>query len=159
MSDKNINYPLKLLLGVPAPWVYALVYLLGIALQYIIPINFPPLKVFLYLGIILYAAGGVIASMGFIVFEKNSNIQVSGVKSKQLVTVGLYKYSRNPLFLGLFLAYLGEASLVEQIWPVILLPFLFAYINYLVVPAEEETLSKTYGRKYEQYCLAVRRWL
>jgi protein-S-isoprenylcysteine O-methyltransferase Ste14 len=59
---------------------------------------------------------------------------------------------------GLILAYLGEAGLMKQIWPVVLLPLVVAYLNWTVIPLEESKLEEVFSEEYIQYRLQVRRW-
>jgi protein-S-isoprenylcysteine O-methyltransferase Ste14 len=63
------------------------------------------------------------------------------------------------MYIGLSLAYVGEAAILHQIVPVVLLPLLIAYLNRVVVPIEEERLRAAFGHEYEQYRNGVRRWL
>jgi protein-S-isoprenylcysteine O-methyltransferase Ste14 len=63
------------------------------------------------------------------------------------------------MYVSLILAYLGEAGFLVQIWPVIVLPFMLYYLNYVVIPLEEDLLKKEFGEEYERYCKQVRRWL
>ncbi len=63
------------------------------------------------------------------------------------------------MYVSLTLAYLGEAGLLTQIWPVILLPFVLAYLNWIVIPLEERGLKEVFAEAYEQYCTRVRRWI
>jgi protein-S-isoprenylcysteine O-methyltransferase Ste14 len=84
---------------------------------------------------------------------------VPGQASSQLVTWGPYRFTRNPMYVGLTLAYLGEAGILRQIWPVILLPLVVAYVNWIVIPVEESKLREVFGEEYERYQKKVRRWL
>jgi protein-S-isoprenylcysteine O-methyltransferase Ste14 len=60
---------------------------------------------------------------------------------------------------GLILAYLGEAALLKQAWPVAVLPFTIAYLHFTVIPVEEGRLKETFQDEYEEYRAHVRRWL
>ena len=51
------------------------------------------------------------------------------------------------MYVGLTLAYLGEAGLLRHVWPVILLPLTLAYLNGIVIPVEEARLSKNFKKK------------
>jgi protein-S-isoprenylcysteine O-methyltransferase Ste14 len=46
-----------------------------------------------------------------------------------------------------------------QVWPVIVLPLILAYINRIVIPLKEEVLRRDFSGEYENYCLRVHRWL
>jgi protein-S-isoprenylcysteine O-methyltransferase Ste14 len=146
---------------VPVPWVFVLGYLIGVGLQY----AWPPRPVTVALpavsiaGGVLFLIGAAIASWGLLTFLRARTTTVPGRVSSQLVTWGPYRFSRNPMYVGLVLAYLGEAGILRQVWPVFLLPFTVAYINWVVIPVEEGKLKEVFGEDYEQYRARVRRWV
>ena len=76
-----------------------------------------------------------------------------------IVSDGPYRFTRNPMYVGLILAYLGEAGLLRQIWPVILSPLVVVYVNWIVIPLEESKLREVFGEQYDLYRKKVRRWL
>ena len=106
----------------------------------------------------LFAVGAVIAGWGLVLFAKARTTTVPGKLSGKLVTWGPYRFTRNPMYVGLVLAYLGEAGLLKQIWPIVALPFTVAYINWIVIPVEEAKLEEAFPNEYKQYRLQVRRW-
>jgi protein-S-isoprenylcysteine O-methyltransferase Ste14 len=63
------------------------------------------------------------------------------------------------MYVGLSLAYLGEAGLLKQVWPVILLPLVVAYLNWVVIPVEEARLGEVFPQDYVRYRATVRRWI
>jgi protein-S-isoprenylcysteine O-methyltransferase Ste14 len=63
------------------------------------------------------------------------------------------------MYVGLSLAYLGEAALLRQVWPAVLLPLTLIYLQRVVIPLEETRLRETFGPVYTEYCARVRRWL
>jgi protein-S-isoprenylcysteine O-methyltransferase Ste14 len=63
------------------------------------------------------------------------------------------------MYVGLSVVYLGEAGILHQVVPVILLPLTIAYLNRVVIPLEEERLHAVFGVEYERYGNRVRRWL
>jgi protein-S-isoprenylcysteine O-methyltransferase Ste14 len=77
----------------------------------------------------------------------------------QLVVRGLYRYVRNPMYLGAFILLLGEAALFQS------LPLLqyavawFIIINLIVLFHEEPVLRRRFGESYERYIRSVHRWL
>ena len=62
------------------------------------------------------------------------------------------------MYLGLTIAYLGEAGILKQVGPVLLLPLIFAYLNWIVIPVEEERLRQVFEAQYDVYRTAVGRW-
>ena len=63
------------------------------------------------------------------------------------------------MYVGLVLAYLGEAGLLQQAWPVVLLPLTVVYVNYIVIPLEEARLNEAFPEEYAQYSSKVHRWI
>jgi protein-S-isoprenylcysteine O-methyltransferase Ste14 len=160
VNHLKINQPLRLLLHIPVPWVFVLSYLLGVLIERIfgirIPLTLPDIGV---LGWVLLAVGAVVAGWGLVTFRRARTTTVPGQASSALVTWGPYQFSRNPMYVGLTLAYLGEAAILRQGWPVILLPLVLAYLNFVVIPVEEAKLSEVFGDAYDRYRSSVRRWL
>ncbi len=152
--------PVRFLLHVPVPWVFVLTYLLGVVLEHVHHGTISPTAALVSktAGAVLFAVGAVIAGWGLVLFGKAKTTTVPGKLSGKLVTWGPYRFTRNPMYVGLVLAYLGEAGLLKQIWPVVLLPFTVAYINWTVIPVEEAKLEEAFPNEYKQYRLQVRRW-
>jgi protein-S-isoprenylcysteine O-methyltransferase Ste14 len=76
-----------------------------------------------------------------------------------LVTHGIFRLSRNPMYVSLSLAYAGFALSANALWPLLfLLPVLFI-IRYFVIAREERYLLSRFGPEYEAYLHSVRRWL
>ena len=63
------------------------------------------------------------------------------------------------MYVGLVVAYVGEALILRQIWPLLLLPLVVAYVNWVVIPVEEVKLREVFGDKYRDYQAKTRRWL
>ena len=76
-----------------------------------------------------------------------------------LVTTGPYRYSRNPIYGGLTLLYLGLASAFNTWWAVIVLVPILAIMHLGVVRREERYLEQKFGEPYRQFCSRVRRYL
>lgn len=149
------------LLRVPVPWVFVLTYLAGVGIE----VAFHPGGFFRHyksltpMGLVIFALGAGVAAWGWVIFHKARTTRVPGEDSTTLVTNGPYRLTRNPMYVGLSLAYVGEAAILHQIVPVLLLPLMITYLNRVVIPVEEERLRAVFGAKYEQYQSEVRRWL
>jgi protein-S-isoprenylcysteine O-methyltransferase Ste14 len=76
-----------------------------------------------------------------------------------LVTGGPYRFTRNPIYLGLFLIYLGFTLLAGTLWGLIASPFLIWTITQAVIHAEEIYLEEKFGEQYKQYRSRVRQWI
>jgi protein-S-isoprenylcysteine O-methyltransferase Ste14 len=152
--------PIRLLLHVPVPWVFVLVYLIGAGAEHVWPMRV--MERVPYLGVaggVVLGVGAAIAGWGLVTFWKVKTTTVPGKTSSQMVTWGPYRFTRNPMYVGLTIAYLGEALLLRQLWPVVFLPFVIAYVNWIVIPLEESKLQETFGDQYDQYRARVGRWV
>ncbi len=161
MQKGSFN-PLKLLLKIPVPWVYILTYLIGLVFQILFPFQIlsqDKLYIVKIIGIVLFLIGLIFASWSLIIFHKASTTTTPGESSRKLITHGPYKITRNPMNVSLVLAHLGEAGFLTQIWPLFTFPLIVAYVNWVVIPLEEDILKKDYSEEYEDYCARVRRWL
>jgi protein-S-isoprenylcysteine O-methyltransferase Ste14 len=147
------------LLRAPVPWVYVAAYLVGVIVEQIAPTRVMARPAFGVAGAVLFVAGAAFAAWGWAIFRRADTTRVPGERSSRLVTWGPYRLSRNPMYVGLALAYLGEAGLLGQLWPVLCLPLVLAYVNGVVTPLEESRLRDAFGQDYERYQSAVRRWL
>ena len=76
-----------------------------------------------------------------------------------LVATGPYRFSRNPLYVGLTLLYLGLTSAFNTWWGVIVLVPILVIMHRGVVRREERYLEQKFGEPYRQYCARVRRYL
>jgi protein-S-isoprenylcysteine O-methyltransferase Ste14 len=160
-NDRQINViaPFRLLMRIPVPWVFIFGYLIGAGLSKLFPFSAQSPVLFKICGAALFLIGAALAGSGLYVFHKARTTTVPGKTSTQVVTWGPYRYIRNPMYTGLVLAYVGEAGLVVQFWPLIILPLVVAYINWVVIPVEESRLKEDFGSEYEQYRAKVRRWI
>jgi len=78
--------------------------------------------------------------------------------TKQLVIKGLYKYSRNPMYVGVMLMLIGECLVTMSVPLLVYSGFVFIFFNLFVILMEEPRLSKTFGKAYNDYKQSVRRW-
>jgi len=161
-KKKTTSNPAKILLRIPVPWVFVLTYLVGLALQFIFPFNIGSQETLLLIqivGVVLFGIGAYFAARSLIIFHKAQTTTTPGESSKKLVTWGPYRFSRNPMYVSLILAYIGEAGFLTQAWPLLVLPLMLVYVNRIVIPLEEEVLQRDYNDEYTNYCSKVRRWL
>jgi protein-S-isoprenylcysteine O-methyltransferase Ste14 len=76
-----------------------------------------------------------------------------------LVTEGPFRLSRNPIYLGFTVAYLGLALLLDALWSLLLLPAVLAVMVRGVIAREEAYLERRFGERYRAYRARVRRWI
>jgi protein-S-isoprenylcysteine O-methyltransferase Ste14 len=150
------------LMQIPVPWVYVLVFLAGVGVQQVVPIRIESpgaRRTSISVGVVLTLAGMFLAFSGLGIFKKAGTTTVPFETAKTLVTWGPYRFTRNPMYLGLSLVYLGVAGTNVQLWPVVLLPLVLTYVHAVVIPVEESRLREVFGPAYAQYCAKVRRWV
>ena len=76
-----------------------------------------------------------------------------------LVTDGIYRITRNPMYLGMTLLYLGLALGLGLMWALALLPAVVLIIDRAVIRREEAYLERKFGTTYDTYRRSVRRWI
>ena len=111
------------------------------------------------LGALLLAGGLALVGWGMVTFL-NGRTPIMPIRpARALVTSGPYRFTRNPMYVGLTALYVGVALLANLAWPMVLLPAVLLAMNALVIGREERYLLAEFGETYEAYCKARRRWL
>ena len=143
------------------PWVFVGAYLIGAALELVLPWRIPGIygDGVTVAGFSLLAIGAIVAAWSLVIFRRARTTTTPGEISKELVIRGPYRWTRNPMYVGLTLAYAGETGIMRQLWPLPLLLLTLWYCNATVIPLEESRLRETFGAAYEAYCSRVRRWI
>jgi protein-S-isoprenylcysteine O-methyltransferase Ste14 len=112
-----------------------------------------------YAGIVLIAlALGLIAWAAVLFRRAGTNIRPY-LPSTALVLAGPYKFTRNPMYLGMAGILLGAAVLMGSLSPFIVIPAFMALITERFIVPEEAKLEAAFGREYLDYKARVRRWL
>ncbi len=110
--------------------------------------------------------GGVLVVLGFscmmwarILFTSRNTTLFVGRPSSQLVREGPFRFSRNPMYVGVLVFLVGLALWVGT-WPFYLtVPVTFLFLNFFHIPREEGMLHELFGERYLAYSKEVRRWL
>ena len=111
------------------------------------------------LGWIPIATGFVLAANSLWLFRRaHTGVRPFSPVSR-LVTTGVFRYTRNPMYLALVLIAFGIAVRLGTISALIVPPMLFVLLDRRFVQREEEFLRDRIGRSYDDYCARVRRWL
>ncbi|MBT8067102.1 MAG: isoprenylcysteine carboxylmethyltransferase family protein [Gammaproteobacteria bacterium] len=80
-------------------------------------------------------------------------------KSSSVVTRGIYRKSRNPMYLGLLLVLLGWAIFLRHVLPFAVLPVFVLYMNRFQIIPEERVMQASFGDEYSAYQNEVGRWI
>lgn len=111
-----------------------------------------------YAGILAVLLGIIVAAISAGMFRKAG----TGIKpfdeATTLVTTGFYRYSRNPMYLGMILMLLGVAFLMGSVGAVLPMVFFVMVIRNNFVLGEERFLEASFGQVYLDYKATVRRW-
>ena len=111
-----------------------------------------------WLGVLLCAAGLFLLFLSLVSFGKSFRVGIDQDHPDELVTTGIFAFSRNPIYVAFGLVLLG-LFLVFSNW--ILLVYMVAaiWLFHRQVLREEEYLRSHYGQQYSEYCDRVRRYL
>jgi protein-S-isoprenylcysteine O-methyltransferase Ste14 len=148
-------------LKVPPPAVAALVAVVMWGLSYIAPILEVSSRYRVAAAIAIALAGGAFSIAG-IVSCRRARTTANPTKpesASSLVSSGIYRITRNPMYVGLLFVLVAWATFLAAPWSLLgPLAFIF-YIGRFQIAPEEQALSKIFGAKYCAYKAKVRRWL
>ena len=110
---------------------------------------------------VLTGAGAGVALSGVLAFGKLSTTVDPRYpeQASELVIIGIYKYSRNPMYLGILLVLIGIAVFFGALSSVFIIYLFVIYINKFQIVPEEMALQEKFGGRYTQYARNVRRWM
>ena len=128
-----------------------------IILHYLFPTPLIP-KPFNYFGILFFASGLLILFWSFGLFKKKETPILPGQKPTALVIEGPYKFTRNPMYLGVTTALLGIAIYLRDVLAFLAPIIFFMFVSIRFIPREEKLMEKLFGKKYLEYKKKVRRW-
>lgn len=111
--------------------------------------------------VVFIGVGAGMAVLGVLAFRKANTTVDPRVpqQSVSLVVSGIYRYSRNPMYLGFLLWLIGLACYLLSIAAFSLLPLFVWYMNRFQIKPEERFLQQKFGAEYLSYMRQVRRWL
>lgn len=105
------------------------------------------------LGIVVYLC----CSYNFVTFVKGTPIHFT--PTENLIIIGLYRYVRNPMYLGALLILFGEALLYQSKLLIIYTLVSLCALNYYLHFFEEPHLKRRFGESYKRYLKSVHRWV
>lgn len=113
------------------------------------------------LAIVLATVGIALALAGVLAFRK-AKTTVNPTKpqaTSTIVSTGIYRFTRNPMYLGMLVVLAGWAVFLANAMSFLLLPLFVLYMNRFQIGPEERVLSGRFGSEYAAYIQSVRRWL
>lgn len=106
------------------------------------------------------SAGGLLLGISALgLFHRSGTKPEPWKPSSALVTAGVYRFTRNPMYIGMLLLYAGIAMAAGALWTAVAWIPVFLILNVYVIDREEAYLARQFGRAYAAYKREVRRWL
>lgn len=113
------------------------------------------------LAAVLFTLGGLISVLGVLSFRK-AKTTVNPLlpdTASSLVTSGIYRFTRNPMYLGLSILLLGLCVLLSSAFGLLWLLVFVLYIHHFQILPEEQAMQKLFAEQFTEYRRSVRRWL
>jgi protein-S-isoprenylcysteine O-methyltransferase Ste14 len=143
----------------PPPLYYAAGIAGGVLINWLAPLPIGARPAASIAGIVVGVAGLILTFAGVAGVIKHRTTIVPHHPVAALITTGAYRWSRNPMYAGLAIAYLGAALVIGSWWPVLLWPVVVFAVARMVIRPEEQYLARRFGDTYADYQVRVRRWL
>lgn len=110
-------------------------------------------------GLLFLLSGIVLAASAARLFSKAKTGIVPFSESTKLVVSGAYRFTRNPMYLGMFFCLIGVTLLLNNVLGLLVLLLFFFIIRQKFVLKEEVQMQETFGDDYAQFKARIRRWI
>ena len=142
------------------PLAWALAVLSGLALNWLVPLPFLPADLPVgWLGALVFGLALALFAWAIVTMTRAGSNVPTNRPTTTIVESGPYRFTRNPIYLGMFLGLIGLAIAFDTLWLLIMLVPFALVIRYGVVAREEAYLERKFGDVYRAYRSRVRRWL
>lgn len=111
------------------------------------------------IGLLIFMFGIILAKCGSVIFEKEGTNISTFQEPDILVTKGLFRISRNPMYLGFFIALFGVFIFLGCLSPLFVTVVFFIVSDRWYIEFEEIAMVKKFGEEYLKYKTTTRRWL
>ena len=142
------------------PLACGLAVVAGLALKWLVPLPFlraePPAG---WLGAMVFILALALFAWAIVTITRAGSNVPTNLPTTTIVESGPYRFTRNPIYLGMFLGLIGLAIAFDSLWLLMMLVPFALVIRYGVVPREEAYLERKFGDVYRGYRSRVRRWL
>jgi len=142
------------------PLAWGLAVIAGLALDWFVPLRFLPAGLpARVIGVIVFVVALVLFAWAIVTIIRAGSNVPGNRPTTTIVAGGPYRFTRNPIYLGMFLGLIGLAIAFDSLWLLLMLVPFALVIRYAVVAREEAYLERKFGDVYRGYCARVRRWL
>lgn len=145
----------------PPPLLFVGGFALGVVASRVWPLAFPwsMSGASVAVGLLLVAIGVALAITGVFTFRRAKVAVYPNRPARNLVTHGIYQYTRNPMYVGMTTAYLGGVVMTGIVWGLVMLPLVLLALYAVVIRREERHLTERFPDEFREYSKQVRRWL
>jgi protein-S-isoprenylcysteine O-methyltransferase Ste14 len=141
------------------PQLAFITLVIGTLLHALLPISWRVIPTIPFVGVLLLSIGAVLAIWAMAIFRNQRTPVYPTTTPTILITFGPFRFTRNPMYLGIFLILITLVFLLGSL-PMLVAPILFFLImNLSYLPFEEAKMETLFGEAYTNYCQRVRRWL
>jgi protein-S-isoprenylcysteine O-methyltransferase Ste14 len=142
------------------PLAWGLAVIAGLALNWLVPLPFLPADLPAgWPGAMVFVLAVALFLWAIVTMTRVGSNVPTNRPTTTIVEAGPYRFTRNPIYLGMFLGLIGLAIAFDNLWLLmVLVPFALV-IRYGVVAREEAYLERKFGDVYRGYSSRVRRWL
>ncbi len=141
------------------PRIYLTAIIVGILLNILWPLSVGGGFWRIGVGLLLVGLGVYVSASGSGEFERQKTAVNPHFPASAVVQSGLYRYSRNPMYVGLTAVLLGVGLLINSLWSILLVIPTLILLHFGVILREEAYMEKRFGQEYLDYKKSVRRWL
>jgi protein-S-isoprenylcysteine O-methyltransferase Ste14 len=146
-------------IAIPPPLLYVAGFLAGVGLEIAFPIDGPATWLRVAGGVVGVGAWLALDGAAMVWFRRAGTSMIPFNPTTALVTSGPYRFTRNPMYVGMALLYAGLALALGVVWALIALPAVILVVDRLVIAREEPYLERKFGSEYTGYKARVRRWV
>ena len=147
--------------GVPIapPLLFVIPIVASLVIEWFIPTSFVHGAFRWLIGALFFLAGIALNVSGFITQKRAGTDPIPFNPSTRIVSHGLYRFTRNPMYIGFALWTFALAILVDSAWTLLAVPIGLILIDRIVITREERYLERKFGEEYPNYKGSVRRWI
>ena len=147
--------------GVPIapPLLFFIPILASLVIEWFVPTSFVHGAFRWIIGALFFLAGIALNVGGFMTQKRAGTDPIPFNPSTRIVSHGLYRFTRNPMYIGFALWTLALAVLVDSAWTLLAVPIGLVLIDRIVIAREERYLERKFGEEYLNYKRRVRRWI
>jgi protein-S-isoprenylcysteine O-methyltransferase Ste14 len=148
---------------IPPPLLFAMPLVTGFIVQHFVPTHIVtgagPARTLRLVGIAEIAIALALMGWAASTFLRFRTPIVPIHRARALVNDGPFRLTRNPMYLGFTVLYVGITFVANAFWPLLFLPEAIVLTYLFAIKREEAYLTREFGDAYRDYCSRVRRWI